>query len=75
MIWASQVAPGHENGLKLRVYGTKGGIEWVQADPNYLWFTPFGQPEAALDPRGLRRDAGRVARHARDALRPSGRLS
>jgi len=41
-IWASQVAVGHENGLKLRVYGTKGGIEWVQADPNYLWFTPFG---------------------------------
>ena len=31
MIWASQVAPGHENGLKLRVYGTRGGIEWVQA--------------------------------------------
>jgi predicted dehydrogenase len=41
-IWASQVAVGHENGLKLRVYGTKGGIEWVQADPNYLWFTPLG---------------------------------
>ncbi len=41
-IWASQVAPGNENGLKLRVYGTKGGLEWTQADPNYLWFTPFG---------------------------------
>ncbi|MFE0015209.1 Gfo/Idh/MocA family protein [Mesorhizobium sp. NPDC059054] len=45
MLWASQVAVGHENGLKLRVYGTKGGIEWVQADPNYLWFTRFGQPK------------------------------
>lgn len=44
MLWASQVAVGHENGLKLRVYGTKGGLEWVQADPNYLWFTRFGQP-------------------------------
>jgi predicted dehydrogenase len=41
-IWASQVAVGHENGLKLRVYGTKGGLEWTQADPNYLWFTPLG---------------------------------
>jgi predicted dehydrogenase len=40
MLWASQVAPGNENGLKLRVYGTKGGLEWVQADPNYLWHTP-----------------------------------
>ena len=37
MIWASQVAPGNENGLKLRVYGEKGGLEWIQADPTYLW--------------------------------------
>ena len=43
-LWASQVAVGHENGLKIRIYGTKGGIEWVQADPNYLWFTAYGQP-------------------------------
>jgi predicted dehydrogenase len=43
MLWASQVAPGNENGLRLRVYGTKGGLDWTQADPNYLWFTPFGQ--------------------------------
>ncbi|MEQ1951288.1 Gfo/Idh/MocA family oxidoreductase [Mesorhizobium sp. CN2-181] len=48
MIWASQVAPGHENGLKLRVYGTKGGLEWVQADPNYLWYSPFGQPKQLI---------------------------
>ncbi len=26
MIWASQVAPGNENGLKIRIYGTKGGL-------------------------------------------------
>jgi predicted dehydrogenase len=51
MLWASQVAPGHENGLRLRVYGTKGGIEWVQADPNYLWFSPLGQ-ERRLITRG-----------------------
>jgi predicted dehydrogenase len=48
MIWCSQVAPGHENGLKVRVYGTKGGIEWMQADPNYLWYTPFGQPKQLI---------------------------
>jgi predicted dehydrogenase len=42
MLWASQVAPGHENGLRLRVYGTKGSIEWVQADPNVLIHSPFG---------------------------------
>jgi predicted dehydrogenase len=48
MLWASQVAPGNENGLKLRVYGTKGGLEWTQADPNYLWWTPFGQPRQLI---------------------------
>ena len=31
---ASQVAVGNENGLKLRVHGTKGGLEWAQADPD-----------------------------------------
>ncbi len=64
MIWASQVAPGHENGLKLRVYGTKGGLEWVQADPNYLWFTPFGQPKQLLTRAGAGAGpaAGRVTR-------------
>jgi predicted dehydrogenase len=42
MLWCSQVAPGNENCLRLRVYGSKGGLEWAQEDPNYLWFTPFG---------------------------------
>ncbi len=52
MLWASQVAVGHENGLKLRVYGTRGGLEWVQADPNYLWFTPFGEPRRLITRAG-----------------------
>ncbi|MCF1708716.1 Gfo/Idh/MocA family oxidoreductase [Tabrizicola sp. J26] len=41
MLWCSQVAAGNENALKLRVFGTKAGIEWAQEDPNYLWFTPL----------------------------------
>lgn len=43
LLWASQVAAGHENGLRLRVYGTKASFDWLQADPNYLWFTPLGE--------------------------------
>jgi len=43
-LWASQVAPGNENNLTLRVYGAKGGIEWRQEHPNRLLWTPFGQP-------------------------------
>jgi predicted dehydrogenase len=48
MLWASQVAPGHENGLKLRVYGDRGGLEWAQENPNQLWFTPYGEPKRLL---------------------------
>ena len=44
MLWASQVAPGNENGLRLRVYGTRGGLEWLQAEPNTLTHTPYGEP-------------------------------
>lgn len=48
MLWASQVAPGNENGLQLRVYGDKGGLEWRQDNPNYMWFTEFGKPKQLL---------------------------
>lgn len=68
MIWASQVAPGNENGLKLRVYGTKGGLEWTQADPNYLWFTPFGEPKRLITRGG----AGSNAAAARVTRVPPG---
>ncbi len=68
MLWASQVAVGHENGLKLRVYGTKGGLEWTQADPNYLWFTKFGEPKQLLTRGG----AGAWPEAARVTRVPSG---
>jgi predicted dehydrogenase len=45
MLWASQVAPGNENNLTLRVYGTKAGLEWCQENPNNLWVGPLGQPK------------------------------
>jgi predicted dehydrogenase len=48
MLWASQVAPGHENGLRLRVYGTKGGLEWTQAEPNTLLHSPLGAPRQSV---------------------------
>jgi predicted dehydrogenase len=64
MLWSSQVAPGNENGLKLRIYGTKGGLEWEQQHPNQLWFTPFGQPKQLLTRGGAGSDAAsqRVSR-------------
>ena len=47
-LWCSQVAAGQENGLRLRIFGTKGGLEWEQENPNYLWITPYGQPKYRL---------------------------
>jgi predicted dehydrogenase len=43
-LWASQVAPGNQNNLRLRVYGERAGLEWRQEDPNALSFTPLGKP-------------------------------
>jgi len=68
MLWASQVAPGNENALKLRVYGTKGGIEWSQEQPNHLWFTPFGEPKQLITRGG----AGAGPASARVSRVPSG---
>ncbi len=48
MLWASHVAVGNENGLRLRVYGERGGLEWSQEHPNHLQFTRFGQPMQLL---------------------------
>jgi predicted dehydrogenase len=64
LLWCSQVAVGHENGLKVRVYGTKAGIEWTQADPNYLWLTRLGEPKQLITRGGAGAGAaaGRVTR-------------
>ena len=43
-IWVSSAATGGENGLKIRVYGTKGAVEWLQDDPNNLKFTELNVP-------------------------------
>lgn len=52
MLWSSQVAPGNENALRIRVYGETGGLEWAQEDPNYLWHTPFGEPKRLITRNG-----------------------
>lgn len=38
----SQVACGEENALSIRLYGSKGGLEWRQQEPNTLIFKPPG---------------------------------
>lgn len=67
MLWASQVATGSVNGLKLRVFGDKGGIEWAQETPETLLFTPFGQQQ-----RIIRRGGASVSASATHATRIPG---
>jgi predicted dehydrogenase len=45
---ASQVEIGHENDLRIRVWGDRAGLEWRQENPNELWFKPDGQPVQLL---------------------------
>ena len=40
MFWTSVMAKGGVYGLRIRVFGSKGSLEWVQNDPNYLKFNP-----------------------------------
>jgi predicted dehydrogenase len=61
MLWASQVASGAENALRLRVYGTKASLAFDQENPNELWFTPLGGTAGRLT-RGRVKSA--VAAHA-----------
>ena len=45
---ASQVSTGEENALSIRVYGSEGGLEWRQEEPNELVFRPIGAPLQVL---------------------------
>jgi predicted dehydrogenase len=68
LLWCSQVAIGQENGLRLRVYGTRGGVEWAQEDPNYLYWSPLGGGRRRVSRAG----AGAGAAAARLTRIPSG---
>lgn len=45
---ASQIEVGHENDLRLRVFGERGTLEWRQEDPNHLLHSPIDGPRTIL---------------------------
>ncbi len=60
-LWTSSVAIGRQHGLTLQVFGEKGGLRWVQEQPNQLYWTPVGgrttiieRGEANLSPQADR---------------------
>ena len=48
VMMASQISAGEENDLRIRIYGTEGGLEWRQEEPNYLFHKPAEEPERVL---------------------------
>jgi predicted dehydrogenase len=68
ILFASQVATGAANGLKLRVFGESGALEWAQETPETLVFTVRGEA-----PRILRRGGPGLSDAAARATRtPAG---
>ena len=49
-LWASQVATGCENTVRLRLFGSKAQLDFDQEQPNELWFTPQGGNRQRLRP-------------------------
>jgi predicted dehydrogenase len=46
--WSSQIAIGHDNDLRLRIFGDKGGVDWRQEEPNHLKLTYLNGPTQVL---------------------------
>lgn len=44
VLTVSQIACGEENGLRMRLYGSEGAIQWAQENPNYMQVTMYGKP-------------------------------
>lgn len=66
MIWVTQAAAGAEHGLNIKVFGSKGGLEWYQQQPNELVWRPLGRPCQVLAKGGpgLYQAANRLSRVA-----------
>lgn len=48
LYWSSQIAVGHDNGLRVRIYGTKASLEWSQENPNYLKVSYLDKPTETI---------------------------
>ncbi len=64
VLYASQVSHGEENNLNIRVFGTKGSLQWFQENPNELYFK-----QADVPTQVYRRGNGYVGAAAKGATR------
>ena len=74
MLWASQVAPGHANTLRIGVYGDKGGLQWSHEAPEALAITRFGAATRLLQRGGPDLSAAATSASRVPAGHPEGYL-
>ena len=66
-LMATRLAPGNRGGLRLRVFGSEGGLEWDMEQSEVLRFNRFGEADRAIS-RGHGHGIGpRAERHVRTA--------
>lgn len=73
-LWASQVAIGAANGLRLRVFGDAGALDWSQEEPDLLRYARLGQPPQILRRGGPGLSAAALAATRIPAGHPEGYL-
>ena len=63
-LWTSAVAVGHSHGLRIQVFGERGGLAWDQEQPNQLYWTPLGESTRRLErgAEGLSPESTRASR-------------
>ncbi|MGR3500908.1 Gfo/Idh/MocA family protein [Pseudaestuariivita sp.] len=67
-LMATRLAPGNRGGLRLRIFGSEGGLEWDLEDCDRLKFNRFGAPDQVLSRghgHGLSSRTERLVRTAR----------
>lgn len=69
---ASQIAAGDENGLRLRIHGEKGGLDWSQMEPNTLTLRWLDRPMEVIRAGGPGLDASTMAQFRTPAGHPEG---
>lgn len=51
-MWVTQAAPGAVHGLRFRIFGTEGGLEWFEEEPNQLRHARYGLPAQIFERGG-----------------------
>lgn len=69
---ASQIAAGDENGLRLRIHGEHGGLDWSQVEPNTLTLRWLDRPSEIIRAGGSGLAPSTMARLRTPAGHPEG---